>query len=218
MQMKLRLGGGRDPRFPWTPRGGRPSLGPAERGKPFHPRGDAPAMRARVERILRWFVGLSLVLGGIALLGGAMGLLQAPSPAGAGSEILVALAVLAFVFLAVLERSDVWPIRWPWFVPAAFAILLLMLGVAWAHVSLDEGHVFLSGFAPFVAFVTGLALLAKRPWAWPAAFASVTGFGPTLLLFAPLGLGTDDAALVLFMVDAVFLLALAPSAFEPSSL
>ena len=174
-------------------------------------------MRERVERILRWFVGLSLIVGGLALLGGAMGLLQGPSPADLGVEVLVAVAVLVFVFLAALERSEAWPIRWPWYVPAAFAVLLLMLGVLWAHASLDQGHVFLSGFAPFVAFVTGLAILAKRPWAWPAAFASVAGFGPTILLFAPLGLGTDYAALVLFMVDAVFLLALAPSAFEPSA-
>ena len=175
-------------------------------------------MRERTERILRWFVGLSLVLGGLALLAGAMGLLQAPTAAGVGSELLVAAAVLVVVFLALWERSDAWPARWPWYIPAAFAVLLLMLGVLWAHVSLDEGHVFLSGFAPFVAFVTGLALLAKRPWAWPAAFASVTGFGPTVLLFAPLGLATDYGALALFMVDAVFLLALAPSAFEPRSL
>ena len=175
-------------------------------------------MRAPVERILRWFVGLSLVLGGLVLLGGAMGLLQAPTAAGFWSEVLVAAAVLVIVFLAAWERSDAWPARWPWYVPAAFAILLLMAGVFWAHVSLDPGHVFLSGFAPFVAFVTGLAILEKRPWAWPAAFASVTGFGPTILLFAPLGDAADTAALILFLVDAVFLLALAPSAFEPRPL
>ena len=175
-------------------------------------------MLARVEKALRWFVGLSLLVGALALLAGAMGLLQAPSPSNLGIEVLVAAAVLVMVFLAALERSEAWPARWPWFVPAAFPILLLVAGVFWAHVSIDDGHVFLSGFAPFVAFVTGLGILARRPWAWPAAFASVTGFGPTILLFAPLGVGTDYAALVLFLVDAVFLLALAPSAFEPSSL
>lgn len=173
-------------------------------------------MRARTEKILRWFVGLSLVLGGLALLAGALGP-QAPVPPILWVDLLVAVAVLAMVLLAALERSDAWPARWPRFVPAALPILLLMAGVMWTHVTIDEGHVFLSLFAPFVAFLTGLAVLEKRPWAWPVAFASVTGFGPTVLLFAPLGLATDYAALVLFMVDAVFLLALAPSAFEPSS-
>ncbi len=172
-------------------------------------------MRARAERILRWFVGLSLILGGLALLAGAIGL-QSQEPADVGLDALIAVAVLAMVFLAMLERSDAWPVRWPWFVPAALPILLLMVGVMWAHVA-DTGHLFLSGFAPFVAFLTGLAILEKRPWAWPVGFASVTGFGPTILLFAPLGLPTDYAALVLFIVDALFLLALAPSTFEPSS-
>ena len=173
-------------------------------------------MRARVERVLRWFVGLSLLVGALALLAGAIGL-QATLPSNLGLDALVAVAVLAMVLLAAAERSETWPVRWPWYLPAAFPILLLMAGVFWAHLA-DEGHLFLSGFAPFVAFLTGLGILARRPWAWPVAFASVTGFGPTLLLFAPLGLGTDAAALVLFLVDAVFLLALAPSAFTPSPL
>jgi len=172
-------------------------------------------MLSRVERILRWFVGVSLVLGGLALLAGAIGL-QASLPSDLLLDILIAVAVLVMVFLAALERSEAWPVRWPWFVPAALPILLLMAGVMWAHVA-DTGHLFLSGFAPFVAFLTGLAILEKRPWAWPVAFASVSGFGPTILLFAPLGLETDYAALVLFLVDAVFLLALAPKFFEPSS-
>ncbi len=173
-------------------------------------------MRANTERLLRWFVGLSLVLGGLALLGGAMGLLQAPSPANLGIEVLVVVAVLVMVFLAALERSEAWPVRWPWWTAAAFPVLLLMIGVAWAHVAIDQGHVFLSGFAPFVAFVTGLAVLERRPWSWPAAFASVTGFGPTILLFAPLPESAVYGALVLFLVDAVFLLALAQKFFEPS--
>ena len=174
-------------------------------------------MRARAERVLRWFVGLSLLVGGLALLAGALGP-GTPVPSNLGIDLLVVVAALVMVFLAVLERSDAWPIRWPWYVPAAFPILLLMAGVVWAHVAIDEGHVFLSEFAPFVAFLTGLAILAKRPWAWPVAFASVTGFGPTILLFAPLTLDAVYAALVLFVLDAVFLLALAPSTFEPSSM
>ncbi len=173
-------------------------------------------MRARVERFLRWFVGLSLVLGGLALLAGAIGL-QSQEPTDLGLDALIAVAVLVMVFLAALERSDAWPVRWPWYVPAALPILLLMIGVLWAHVADPTGHLFLSGFAPFVAFLSGLAILERRPWAWPVAFASVTGFGPTILLFAGLGLPADTAALVLFIVDALFLLALVQSTFEPSS-
>ena len=173
------------------------------------------AMREERARWLRWFVGLSLILGGLALLGGAVGL-QGTLPSNLAIDVLIAVVVLVMVFLAALERSEVWPVRWPWFLPAAFPIVLLLIGIVWAHFTADEGHLFLSGFEPFVAFLTGLGILERRPWAWPVAFASVTGFGPTILLFAPLTDATVVAALVLFLVDAVFLLALAPSAFEPS--
>lgn len=173
-------------------------------------------MRAKAAQVLRWFVGLSLVLGAFALLAGAIGLAGA-TPFPWWVDLLVAVAVLVMVFLAALERSEAWPIRWPWFIPAALPIVLLMVGVVWAHVA-NEGHLFLSGFAPFVAFLTGLAILERRPWAWPVAFSSVTGFGPTILLFAGLPSAAEYGALVLFVVDALFLLALAPSAFEPSSL
>ncbi len=173
-------------------------------------------MRASTERLFRWFVGLSLILGGLALLAGALGLLQGPSPGNAVVEALVVVAVIGFVFLAILERSEVWPIRWPWYVPAAYSILLLMAGVVWAQAAIDSGHVFLSGFAPFVAFITGLAILQKRPWSWPVAFASVTGFGPTILLFAPLPSAAIYGAFVLFVLDVVFLLALVQKFFEPS--
>lgn len=172
-------------------------------------------MRERLARLLRWFVGLTLVFGAIALLAGAIGL-QATVPSNPWLDLLVAIAVLAMVVLAALERSTAWPPSFPWYVPAALPILLLMVGVVWAHVADPIGHLFLSGFAPFVAFLTGLAVLERRPWAWPVAFASVTGFGPTILLFAPLDAATFYGALVLFVVDAVFLLALVQKFFEPS--
>lgn len=171
-------------------------------------------MRGSTERILRWFVGLSLILGSFALLAGA--LLETGTGSDLGVDAGVAVGVIVFALLAVAERSDVWPARWPWFLPAAFPVVLLMVGVVWAHAA-NAGHLFLSGFTPFVAFLTGLAVLARRPWSWPAAFASVTGFGPTILLFAPLTLEAVYGALVLFVVDAVFLLALAEKFFEPSS-
>jgi hypothetical protein len=187
---------------------------PVSRQKAFHPNRDAAAMRARTERLLRWFVGLSLVLGAFALLAGAIGL-AGTSTFSLVVDVLIAAAALVMVFLATLERSEAWPVRWPWYVPAALPILLLMIGVVWAHAA-NDGHLFLSGFAPFVAFVTGLAILERRPWSWPVAFASVTGFGPTILLFAPLSTAAVYGALILFVVDAVFLLALVQKFFEPS--
>lgn len=171
-------------------------------------------MRESTERILRWFVGLSLLVGSFALLAGAIGV-QSGAPSDLGVDVGVAVGVLAFAFLAVYERSEVWPVRWPWYVPAALPIVLLMIGIVWADAA-NGGHLFLSGFAPFVAFLTGLGILARRPWSWPVAFASVTGFGPTILLFAPLPMETVYAALVLFVVDAVFLLALVQRFFEPA--
>ncbi len=172
-------------------------------------------MRAGTERVLRWFVGLSLLLGSFALLAGAIGL-----QTGAASDLVVdatvGVGVLVFAVLVAYERSDAWPVRWPWYLPAALPVVLLMVGVVWAHAA-DTGHLFLSGFAPFVAFLTGLGILVRRPWSWPVAFASVTGFGPTILLFAPLSEATVYGALVLFVVDAVFLLGLVQTFFEPSS-
>jgi len=174
-------------------------------------------MREPTERTLRWFVGLSLLLGSFALLAGAISL-QASLPSNLAVDAAVAVGVILFALLAVFERSETWPPTWPWYVPAAVPVVLLMVGVVWAHAAGDEGHLFLSGFAPFVAFLTGLGILARRPWSWPVAFASVTGFGPTILLFAPLSPDTVYAALVLFVVDAVFLLALVRTTFEPSSM
>ncbi len=171
-------------------------------------------MNARTTRALRWFVGLSLLVGAFALLGGALGL-QQNMPSNLGLDILVAVAVIAFALVAVYERSDTWPPRWPWYMPAVIPVALLMVGVVWARFD-EAGHLFLSAFAPFVAFLTGLGILAKRPWAWPVAFASVTGFGPTILLFAPLPEAAIAGAFVLFLVDAAFLLALVQSSFEPS--
>ena len=170
-------------------------------------------MRATTTNALRWFVGLSLLVGAFALLTGAFSLLGT-TPASLAVDALIAVAVIVLAGLATIERSRAWPPRWPWYLPALFPILLLMVGVVWARVG-AEGHLFLSAFAPFVAFLTGLAVLTRRPWAWPVAFASVTGIGPTILLFAPLPVGAIVGAFVLFAVDAVFLLALAQSFFEP---
>jgi hypothetical protein len=169
-------------------------------------------MDARVTNILRWLVGLSLVFGGLALAGGAV-TMQTSAPGSAWVVGLVVVAALEMVVVAYLERER----TWPWYLPAVFPVMFLMAGVIWARYD-DLGHIFLSGFAPIVAFLTGLGILARKPWSWPLAFASVAGFGPTILLFAPLPTAAIAGAFILFLIDAAFLLALAPKYFEPQPL
>lgn len=166
-------------------------------------------MDARTTRNLRWFVGLSLVLGGLALAGGAVTMSPAAS-ANAWVYGLVAAAAVEMIAVVILENGR----PWPWWIPAVFPTAFLMLGVLWSRYE-DAGHAFLAAFTPVVAFVTGLGILAERSWSWPVAFASVTGFGPVILLFAPLSSGAIAGAFVLFLIDAAFLLALAPKYFEP---
>jgi len=97
-------------------------------------------------RAVRWFVGLSLVVGGFALLGGA---LQYGSFSGAPYWVFAfaaALAILLSLFTALLEpgpRSPTWP--------AAAWIVVVLLSMLWAHFD-AAGHAFLSGFAAIVAF------------------------------------------------------------------
>ncbi len=166
-------------------------------------------MDAMTARNLRWFVGGSLVLGGLALAVGAFTMNPA-LPGDAWIYGLVAAAAAEMVIVALLEQGR----AWPWWIPAVFPVSFLMIGVLWSRYE-PAGHAFLGAFAPAVAFVTGLAFLAERSWSWPVAFASVTGFGPVLLLFVPLPSGAIGGAFLLFLVDAAFLLALAPKYFEP---
>lgn len=166
-------------------------------------------MDPSIAKALRGFVGLSLLLGGIALAAGAKIAQDFPTlPA------WVAPFVLAWiVLLAVLTFLSVQQV-WPWPIPAGIMAVSLMLGLFWAGADPFLGHEVLSGLAPFVAFVTGIGILLRERWSWPVAFASVTGFGPILLLFAPLPAAATYGAFILFVVDAVFLLALAESFFE----
>ncbi len=152
------------------------------------------------------------MLGGLALAGGAVAM-NPPLPENAWVYGLVAAAAAEMIVVAVLEGGR----PWPWWIPAIFPVAFLMVGVVWSRYE-AAGHAFLSAFAPVAAFVTGLAFLAQRSWAWPVAFASVTGFGPVVLLFAPLSSGVIAGAFLLFLVDAAFLLALAPKYFEPRPL
>ncbi len=169
-------------------------------------------MRERTIAALRWFVGLSLLVGGIALLAGALSLRDG-AVAGTETFALVAVSVVAMLLVIAFEETP----HWPWYAPALLPVLLLMTGIVWARYD-DAGHLFLSGLAPFVAFLTGYGILRQRHWAWPVAFLSVAGVGPTLLLFVPLPSAAVGAAFVLFVLDALALLALAQSSFETTRL
>jgi len=159
-------------------------------------------------RAVRWFVGLSLVVGGFALLGGA---LQYGSFSGAPYWLFAlsaSIAILLSLFTASLEpgpRSPTWP--------AAAWIVVVLLSMLWAHFD-AAGHAFLSGFAAIVAFGTGLGILRRQLWAWPVAFANVVGFGPIVLLIAPVPAAVIAGGFVLFLVDVVALLAIHRTYFE----
>ncbi len=98
--------------------------------------------------------------------------------------------------------------------PAAAWIVSVLLAMLWARFD-SAGHGFLSGFAAIVAFGTGLGILRRHLWAWPVAFASVVGFGPIVLLIALVPASVVAAGFVIFLADAVGLLVLHRSYFEP---
>jgi hypothetical protein len=167
-------------------------------------------MQPRTEQVTRWFVGLSLLLGGIILLAGAA---QFGTFTGAPAWIIL-LAALVSVGLAVLTSIEERGPRSP-MVPAAAWILSVLFAMLWARLH-PYGHVFLSGYAAVVAFGTGLGILRRQLWAWPVALASVVGFGPIVLLLIPsLSGGAVAAAFVLFAADVIALLAIHRSYFGP---
>ena len=99
--------------------------------------------------------------------------------------------------------------------PASAWIVSVLLGILWARLD-AAGHSFLSGYAAIVAFGTGIGILRRQLWAWPVALASVVGFGPIVLVLATqLPASAVVAGFVLFLVDAVALLAIHRSYFEP---
>src|SRR2546425_308500 len=154
-------------------------------------------MTPRTETALRWFVGLSLVAGSIALLAGAIQYGQL-APASPWVDLLA--GGLAIVLVLVSIAADRRP--WPAMAPAAGWIVSVMLAILWAHLD-PVGHAFLSGYASLVAFATGIGFLRRRIWAWPVAFANVVGFGPIVLLIAPLPAAVIAGGFVLFLVDVV---------------
>src|SRR2546428_13532157 len=137
-------------------------------------------MTPRAELSLRWFIGLSLLAGGVALLAGAAGFGRL---AGA-SWWVIPLAGLVAAILAVITAAAE---RGPWtpIIPATAWIVSVLAAILWAHLDLMNGHPFLSGYASIVAFATGLGILRRQLWAWPVGFASVGGFGPIALILPP---------------------------------
>lgn len=164
-------------------------------------------MRPPAARALRWFVGLSLIVGGVALATGAMILSDVRMlPSWFTLTVASWIAVLAVLTFVVVR------VRWPWPVLTSILVISLMLGLLWSRFD-SMGHDALSALTPFVALVTGLGVIRRDRWAWPVAFVSVGGFGPILLLFAPLPEAAIVGAFVLFVVDAILLLALTEEFF-----
>jgi len=161
----------------------------------------------RAEQSLRWFIGLSLLVGGLVLLAGALqfGTLSGP-------VWVIPLAGIIAAVLAVITAAEEGSPRSP-IVPASAWIVSVLLGILWARLD-SAGHVFLSGYAAVVAFAAGIGILRRQLWAWPVALASVAGFGPIVLILAPLSSGAVASGFVLFLADVVGLLVLHRSYFE----
>ena len=170
-----------------------------------------PERGSSAERSLRWFIGLSLLLGGLVLLAGAVqfGTLG-------GSVWVIPLAGVVAAVLAVMTAAQEGGPHSP-LVPASAWIASVLLGILWARLDpMGPGHSFLSGFAAIVAFGTGIGILRRQLWAWPVALASVVGFGPIVLVLAvQLSPASIAAGFTLFVLDAVALLAIHRSYFEP---
>ena len=161
------------------------------------------------ERLVRWFVGLSLLVGGLVLLAGAIqfGTLGGPI-------WVIPLAGVVAAALAVITAAAEGGPRSP-LIPASAWIVSVLLGILWARLD-STGHAFLSGYAAIVAFGTGIGILRRQLWAWPVALASVVGFGPIVLVLATqLSPASVVAGFVLFLLDGIALLAIHRSYFEP---
>src|SRR2546429_6196592 len=170
---------------------------------------DEGAMGRAADKALRWFVGLSLLVGGLVLLAGGIRL----GPLGGPIWVIPLAGVVAAVRAILTGATEGGP-RSP-ILPASAWIVSVLLGILWARLD-AAGHAFLSGYAAIVAFGTGIGILRRQLWAWPGALASVVGFGPiVLVLVAQLPTAAVVAGFALFLVDAVALLAIHRSYFEP---
>lgn len=168
-------------------------------------------MDPRAERLVRWFVGLSLILGAFLLLAGVI---QFRTLIGAPYWVVPLAGIVAAalaVFTAIEEGGPRSPMG-----PAVTWIASVLLAILWTRLdSAGPAHAFLSGYAAVVAFATGIGIVRRQLWAWPVALASVAGFGPIVFVLAPLPDATVAAGFVLFIADIVALLAIHRSYFWP---
>lgn len=166
-------------------------------------------MQPREERILRWFIGLSLLLGGLVLLVEAI---EFRTLQGAPIWVVPLAGVVAAglaVYTAIEEGGRRSPMG-----PAAAWIVSVLVAMVWADSDV-VGHQFLSGYAAIVAFGTGIGILRRQWWAWPVAFASAAGFGPIVLLLAQVPSAVVAAGFLIFIADVLALLAIHRAYFEP---
>jgi len=163
----------------------------------------------RIERALRGFVGLSLVAGAFLLLAGALQYGSFVAAPGWIAPVAGLVAAILTVFTVLEERGPRSPVG-----PAGAWITAVLLAMLWSHFD-PAGHAFLSGFTSIVAFATGIGILRRHLWAWPVAFAGVVGFGPIVLLIAPVPAATIVGGFVLFLAVAFGLLAIHRTYFEP---
>lgn len=165
-------------------------------------------MEPRTERAVRGFVGLSLVAAAFLLLAGALEYGSFVSAPGWIAPVAGLAAVILTVFTVLEERGPRSPMG-----PAGAWIMTVLLAMLWSHFD-PAGHAFLSGFTSIVAFATGIGILRRQLWAWPVAFAGVVGFGPIVLLIAPVPVAILGSGFVLFLADAFGLLAIHRTYFE----
>src|SRR5437867_13358091 len=128
-------------------------------------------MGRAADRAIRWFVGLSLLAGGLLLLAGAVqfGTLGGPI-------WVIPLSGVVAAVLSILTGATEGGPRSP-ILPASAWIVSVLLGILWGRLD-SAGHAVLRGYAALVAVGTGMGILRRQLWAWPVALASVVGFGP----------------------------------------
>src|SRR5438445_7344887 len=117
-------------------------------------------MTPPAEQSLRWFIGLSLLAGGVALLAGAAGFGRL---AGASWWVIPLAGLVAGILAVITAAAE----RGPWtpILPATAWIVSVLAAILWAHLDLINGQPFLRGYASIVTLGTGLG--ARRRQLWP---------------------------------------------------
>jgi len=144
------------------------------------------------------------------------------------SRMIGASSVLAWVMIvgfsvaivpAILEAPTAAPLN-PTVAVGLFVVgLSYTTGLLLAYLALTVGRVSIvapitsteGAISAIVAVATGIGILQRRAWSWPVGLASSTGFGPIVLLIAPLPSSVVASGFVLFIALTLALLALAES-------